>query len=61
VDKGIIDMEGNKSWETLKIHTVTLVRYMGKGTEGLLKMREEIPAENEGVANPAPVRWLSNP
>jgi len=61
VDKGIIDMKGNESWETLKIHTVMLVGYMGKGTKGIQKMREEIQAENEGVAIPAQVRWLSNP
>jgi len=34
---------------------------MGKGTEGLKKMWEEIRAEKEGVAIPAQVRWLSNP
>ena len=61
VDKGIIDVEGNESWERLKIHNVPLVRYMGKGTEGLQKMREEIQPENEGVAIPAQVRWLLNP
>jgi len=61
VDKGIIDVEGNEFWERLKIHTVPLVRYMGKGTEGLQKMREEIQAENEGVAIAAQVRWLMNP
>jgi hypothetical protein len=47
--------------EKLKIHTVPLVRYMGKGTEGLQKMTEEIQAENEGVTIPAQVRWLLNP
>jgi hypothetical protein len=61
VDKGIIDVEGNESWERLKIHTVPLVRYMGKGTKGLQKMREEIQAENEGVRIPPQVSWLSNP
>jgi hypothetical protein len=35
VDNRIIDIEGNESQETLKIHTVLLVRYMGKGTKGL--------------------------
>jgi DNA polymerase III delta prime subunit len=50
VDREIIVMEGKESWDILKIHTVLLVRYMGKGTEGLHKMREEILAENEGVA-----------
>jgi len=61
VDKGIIDVEGNESWERLKIHTVRLVRYMGKGSKGQRTMREEIQAENEGVAIPAQLRWLSNP
>jgi hypothetical protein len=36
VEKGVIDVEGYKMWERLKIHTVTQVRYMGKGTEGLI-------------------------
>jgi len=61
VDKGIIDVEGNESWERLKIHTDQQVRYMCKGTEGLQKMREETRAENEGVTIPAEVRWLLNP
>jgi hypothetical protein len=42
VDKGIFDMEGNESWGRLKIHTVPLVRYMGKDTDGIPRMREEI-------------------
>jgi hypothetical protein len=57
-DKGIIEVEGNEFWKRPKIHTVLLVRYMGKGTEGLQKMRGEIQAENEGVVIPAQVRWL---
>jgi len=61
VDKGIIDVEGNELWERLKIHTIPRVRYMGKGTEGLQRMKEEIQADNEGVMIPAQVRWLSNP
>jgi len=61
VYKWIIDVEGNESWERLKIHTFPPVRYMGKGTKGLQKMRDEIQAENEAVAIPAQVRWLSNP
>ena len=54
-------MEGNESWDRLKIHTVLLVRYMGKGTEGLQNMREEVQAENEGVTIHVQVRGLSNP
>jgi hypothetical protein len=38
VDKGIVDVEENQSWETLKIHAVPLIWYMGKGAEGLQKM-----------------------
>jgi len=61
VDKEVIDEEENESWERLKIHAVPLVRYMGKGTEGLQKMREEFEPENEGIKIPTQVRWLANP
>jgi hypothetical protein len=61
IDKGVVDVEENESWERLKIHAVPLVRYMGKGREGLQKMREEFEAENEGVAIPTQVWWLGNP
>jgi len=39
VDMGIIDVEGNESWERLNIQNMPQVRYMGKGTEGLQKQR----------------------
>jgi hypothetical protein len=61
VDQGIIDMEGNEPWERLKMHTVPLVRYMGRGTEGLQKMRQKMKAENEGIRIPEQVRCLLNP
>ena len=61
VDEGVIDVEEHGSWEKLKFHAVPLVRYTGKGTEGLQKMREEFEAENEGIAIPNQVRWLGNP
>jgi hypothetical protein len=32
VDKGVMDVEENESWERLKIHVVPLVRYMGNVT-----------------------------
>ena len=38
VDKGVVDVEENESWERPKIHAVPLVWDMGKGTEGLQKM-----------------------
>jgi hypothetical protein len=49
-DMGVVDVELNETWAMLKIHALPLVRYMGKGTEGLEKMREEFEVENEGVA-----------
>jgi len=61
VDKGVVDVEENESWERLKIHAVPLLRYMGKGTEGLQKMQEEFQAENQGIVIPTQVRWLANP
>jgi len=33
---------------------------MGKGTEGLQKMREEFEAENAGIGIPTQARWLAN-
>jgi len=61
VNKGVVDVEENETWERLMIHAVPLIRYMGKGTEGLQKMRDEFEAENEGIVSPTPVRWLANP
>jgi len=61
VDKRIIDIEERESWERRIIPTVRLARCIGKGTDGLHEMMEEIEAENEGMAIPAQVRWLSNP
>jgi hypothetical protein len=60
IDRGVVDVEENDTWERLKIHSVPLVRYMGKGTEGLPKMREEFDAENQGIKVPTQVRWLAN-
>ena len=61
VDKGDVDVEENESWEMLKIHSVPLVQYMGKGSEGLQKMREDFVPENEGIVISSHVRWLANP
>jgi hypothetical protein len=61
VDRGVVDVEENETWERLKIHTVPLVQYMGKGTEGLQKMRDEFEAKNECIKVPTQVRWLANP
>jgi hypothetical protein len=61
VDRGVVHVEENVNWERVKIHAVPLVWYMGKGTQGLQKMREEFEVENEGIENPTQVRWLANP
>lgn len=61
VDKVVVDVEENESWERLKIHRVHLVPYIGKGTDGLQKMREEFEIENKGVTIPSQVQWLANP
>jgi hypothetical protein len=55
-----VDVQGNETSETLKIHAVPLVRYRGNGTEDLQKMPEESEAENKGIAITTQVRWLSN-
>jgi len=60
VDKGVVDVKENESWEWLKIHTVLLIRYMGNGTEGPQMMRDEFEAENKGIVIPTQVRWLAN-
>jgi len=61
VNKGVVDVKENKTWKRLKIHAVSLVWYMGKGTDGLQQMREESEAEKVRIAIPAQVRWLANP
>jgi len=58
IDKGVMDVKENVSWERLNIHAVPLVRYMGKGTEGLHKMQEEFEVENECIVIPTQVQWL---
>src|SRR6266576_460067 len=42
VDPGIVNITANETWKRVKIHGVPLVRYLGKGTHGLNKLREEI-------------------
>lgn len=61
VDKGVVDVARTEFLHRLKVHAVPLVRYMGKGTEGLQKKWDEIQAENKGVVIPVHVRWLVNP
>lgn len=52
-DTGVVDVEENRTWDRLMIHTVPRARSMGKGTEGLKKMREEFEAANLGMVIPS--------
>jgi hypothetical protein len=61
VEKGVLNIAENDSWEILNVHLVPLMRYMGIGTEGLQMLKDEIHADNEGVLISIPERWLANP
>jgi hypothetical protein len=37
------------------------VRYLGRATEGLEKIQDEINADMEGVVIPIQVQWQANP
>jgi hypothetical protein len=60
IDKGVVDVKENVSWDRQIIHAVRLVRYMGKGTDGLHKMPEELKGENKRIKIPTQVHWLAN-
>jgi len=60
-DKEVVDVKVNESWQGLTIHSVPLTRYMGKATEGHLKMGEEFQAMKQGMVIPSTVRWQANP
>ena len=61
VNKGIFNLEAIETLERLKILTVPHIWYMGKGTKGLPKMREEFEPENEGIVIPTQGWLLLNP
>ena len=53
------DVAVQQRWKWIRIHNVSLTRYMGKERDGgLRKLREELEAENRGVLIPAGIRWL---
>ena len=53
------DRAPQQKWRWVKIHNVSLVRYMGKSVGSLCVLLEELEAENNGVSIPAEIRWLS--
>ena len=61
VNNGIIDVEENKSWESLNIRAVPLELFVGKGTEDLQNILDEFELENEGIKLPTQLQWLANP
>ena len=61
LDPGIIDLEANQAWKRVKAHAVPVARYVGKGTFGTEKLREELEAGNEGVKISFLTRWLGQP
>ena len=58
VDPAIVNITANETWKRLKIHGVSLERYLGKVNFGLNKLRAEIESENEGIEIPMEMRWL---
>jgi small ligand-binding sensory domain FIST len=61
VDNSVGDIEENMHCERQKIQFILLMRYMGKGTEGLQEILDEFEAQNDGTAIPTQVRLLSYP
>ena len=55
-DTSISDIRPSQRRKWIRIHNLSLHRYMRKG--GLSQLREELGAENGGVDIPAEVRWL---
>ena len=55
----ITGLAPQQSWKWIRIHNISLTRYLGKvRDDGLVKLREELEAENGGVHIPAEIRWL---
>ena len=60
VHSSIRDVTPQQRWWWTRIYGIPLARYVGRQKDGgLLKLREELEAENSGVQIPAEVRWLS--
>ena len=44
----------------MKVDGIPYRNYLGKGTDGLSKLKEEIQSENEGVIIPTQIRWIGS-
>ena len=58
VDKGVEKAAVDLAWCKLKVDGVPYQNYLGKGTDGLIKFKQEIESENEGVVIPLQIRWF---
>ena len=59
IDSSIRDVVPQQKWKWIRIHNISLTRYMGKARDGgLIKLREELEAENSGMHIQAEIRWL---
>ena len=59
IDNSIRDVVPQQKWRWIRIHNISLARYMGGARDGgLRKLRGELEAENSGVHIPAEIRWL---
>ena len=52
LDTSITSLDPFEKWGWVKIHGVSLLGYMEKGSSGLQKLREELEAENGGIRSP---------
>lgn len=57
-DPAVTGLEARTSWWWLKVNAVPVARFLGRGSNGTDSLREELEAENEGLAIPSAVRWL---
>ena len=55
----ITDLVPQQKWRWIRIHGISLTRYMGGARDGgLRKLREELEAENSWMHIPVGIRWL---
>jgi hypothetical protein len=61
VDRAVLDVHELEKWIKLKVHSIPLNRFMGKGTHGVQKLQLEIQANHHDVQVLPSIRWLGNP
>ena len=58
-DPSVTGVEARTAWWWIKVHSIPVARYLGRGSGDTESLREELEVENEGVRIPSSVRWLS--